>query len=1144
MLLVSIANATFAASPEAEAAAATARPPRLTSSGEFWSVSESARNEPHDFEVQLDVLYYDPHWKLLWAYDRDGKSYWPLESTSPYLRSGQRIVVSGKLIPALGLPLATARIAILADDVRPEPLSVAGRFAEADRLSGHLIVAEGFVNAQTETDPSHLELDLAIEGISARAYVFLGEDSPIPQVAGAFVRLKGVYVAESGAKIHTNLWIPSADDLVVTGWLDRDPRFTLAATPIDQLASAVGTTVRVVGEAQPQGAEGKIVLRDATGQVTLQTSLTKAIEPGERVEAVGIPAVDGIDTVLQQALFRILTNREEIPAPTGLPLLRLADQVRQLSHEASQRGYAVRLSGVVAWSHPETRTVYVLDSSGGIALTLPAGPAGPPAPGSRVAVTGKTIAGSFAPGVQADTISAAEQIRLPEPRAITLEQAMTGVEESQWVALTGYARSVVHDERWSRLHISTAGGDFVAVAPRSPRMDTLQGAVIRLRGICRAITDPNRQLVSVELWVSGDNDIAIDEPSPADPYLEPLRSIASLRRFNPLAAFNRRVRVAGIVLHHEPGAYIHLQEEQQSLMVLSSDTTALQPGERIEVVGFPGRQGTRLVLREAQYRRISDTTSQLSPLAIGSHRVDPELDGRLVRVEATVVDVSPRHANLHLLCQLDGALFEAIGSRSAFELPQGVVAGCRASFTGVYLAQSDQAGRPVAFHLQLRSGQDLQVLRPAPWWTATRTRAALGVLALTIVAGLAWVVALRRRVRHQTGQIREELLKTSRLEAELVRTSRLESRGVLAGGIAHDFNNLLTVILGNLSLVINDRNVTEEDERCLRQSERAAIRARDLTQQLLTFAKGGAPVRSAVLLPDIVRESAGFALHGSRVRCEFDLAPHLWPAHVDRGQISQVVQNIVINAMHAMPTGGIVRISLRNEEVPAGAALPVEPGRYHRLCIQDSGTGIAPEFLPHIFDPFFTTKQKGSGLGLATVHSIVRKHGGHISVESALSEGTTFHLWLPAASSAGQCSTDKSSPCLRLSGRALVMDDEPSVRDMAAAMLRRLGLEVTVAADGAAVIEAYVAARSSGQSFSLVLLDLTVPGGMGGKEALAELLKIDPNVRAIVSSGYSNDPVMAHYREHGFQARVPKPYEFEQLAAAITCAEESVTTTR
>jgi Signal transduction histidine kinase len=1104
---------------------------RIASSGDLWTAPAHLRDLPHELDLELTVTFYDPHWKLLWGIDRDGNSYWPTVSSNSLLQAGQRVHLSGNMIPSEGLPLESLRVSLLEDRVNTPPLDTTDRFTEANHFLGRLVTAEGFVNSQTETDANHIELDLTIQGVPTRAYVLLSDHSPIPQLSGAFVRLTGVYDANMLPHFHVNLWVPRPEDLVVTGWLDTDPRFKLPRTPIDQLVSKGHERVRVTGEVHSQVPGEKIILRDDTGQVTLNTTLSRIVPPGERIEAVGIPLVRGVEVVLREAIFRVLSDPP--PKPQALSILRLADQVRQLPPESAQRGYAVRLGGVVTWSHPTARILYLNDASGGISVTLPPETATPPSPGSTVQITGYTTAGSFAPEVQAEKIASTKQVLLLDPRPITIEQAMTGVEESQWVSLTGYARDVVRDGEWSRLHVSTSGGDFVAVAPHSPRLDTLKGAVIRIRGVCRATTDKNLQLTGIEIWAHTGNNITVEEPLPADPFVEPLRSIASLRRFNPLAAFNRRAHVAGTVLHHEPGAYLHLQDEQQALMVLSRDTTPLQPGDRVEAVGFPGRQGSRLVLRESTYRRIGDGTEPPAAALEEPAVLHPELDGRLVTLETAIVEVSRHTQGVRFMCQSHGTLFEALLDGGDTE----VAPGSHVALRGVYVVRFDQDLRPRSFHIQLRSGDDVAVLRTPSWWTVGRTMALASGLALAILLGLAWVFALRRRVNRQTDEIRRQLEKSSRLEAELVRTSRLDSLGILAGGIAHDFNNLLTVILGNLSLVLNDRNVNEEDERFLREGERAAIRARDLTQQLLTFAKGGAPVRSAVLLADIVRESAEFALHGSRVRCEFDFASDLWPAHVDRGQISQVAQNIVINAMHAMPTGGVIRIILRNEDVGPDTGVPLEPGRYLRLSIRDSGTGIAPELLPHIFDPFFTTKQKGSGLGLATVHSIVRKHGGHITVESTLGAGTVFHLWLPAAQKASQATTPKAAPRLRLSGRALVMDDEPPVREMAAAMLRRLGLEVAVVADGAEAIDAYVAARSAGRPFTLVLLDLTVPGGMGGKEALAELLRIDPNIRAIVSSGYSNDPVMAHYREHGFQARVPKPYELDQLAAAVCAAE-------
>jgi CheY-like chemotaxis protein/two-component sensor histidine kinase len=345
--------------------------------------------------------------------------------------------------------------------------------------------------------------------------------------------------------------------------------------------------------------------------------------------------------------------------------------------------------------------------------------------------------------------------------------------------------------------------------------------------------------------------------------------------------------------------------------------------------------------------------------------------------------------------------------------------------------------------------------------------------------------------------------------------------------------------MGNVTLAMLDSVVMEAAGRWLAEAERGVMRARDLTQQLLTFAKGGEPVRKAVQLPEVVREAAEFALHGSKVRCEFDNETDLWPADVDKGQIGQVVQNLVINAVQAMPEGGFVRIQLRNERVTAESTRPLTVGDYVYLCFRDTGTGIRAEHLSRIFDPYFTTKQSGSGLGLATVYSIIRKHQGHIEVESELGKGTTFHILLPAAAVTQVETKETPDSIAPISGRVLFMDDEETIRMLAVSLLTRVGLEVTAVPDGGKAIEQYVQARDAGRPFRLVIMDLTVPGGMGGLEAMQKLLELDPNVKAIVSSGYSSDPVLANYRSHGFRGVVPKPYRFAELARTIrTVIEE------
>lgn len=378
-----------------------------------------------------------------------------------------------------------------------------------------------------------------------------------------------------------------------------------------------------------------------------------------------------------------------------------------------------------------------------------------------------------------------------------------------------------------------------------------------------------------------------------------------------------------------------------------------------------------------------------------------------------------------------------------------------------------------------------------------------------------------------------DVTESTQLEAELLRASKLESVGVLAGGIAHDFNNLLAIVMGNLTLALLDEQTAATGGRWLREAERGVNRAKELTHQLLTFAKGGEPVRSSVSLGEVVREAAEFALHGAAAKCEFDLAPDLRPADVDKGQIGQVVQNLVINAVQAMPGGGIIRLSLRNDTLASGAVASLPAGDYVRLEITDTGRGIPPDHLARVFEPFFTTKEHGSGLGLATVYSVIRKHSGHVTVESVLGAGTTFRMWLPAARVEPAPRRDTAHPISRLGGRVLFMDDEEPIRVMTQTLLERFGFEVMTTPDGGEAVRQYAIARISGKPFDLVIFDLTVPGAMGGAEAMLEILKIDPAARGIVSSGYSSNPVMANFRDHGFRGMVPKPYRITDLERTI-----------
>lgn len=395
-------------------------------------------------------------------------------------------------------------------------------------------------------------------------------------------------------------------------------------------------------------------------------------------------------------------------------------------------------------------------------------------------------------------------------------------------------------------------------------------------------------------------------------------------------------------------------------------------------------------------------------------------------------------------------------------------------------------------------------------------------------------------IRDRNGEISgvvlvfRDVTEKKRMGEELQKMNKLESVGILAGGIAHDFNNLLAAILGNISLV--RLAVNQEDEKLLKRlldAEQAIMRAKDLTYQLLTFSRGGTPVKRTMGIQKVLRESAKFALTGSGVKCQFSLAPNLFLVDIDDGQIGQVINNLVINSQQAMPDGGVVAIKAGNVSLEQGAmehGIFLAPGNYVMVSVRDNGTGIAPEHTGKIFDPYFTTKQKGSGLGLATSYSIIKNHDGYITVESKPGSGTTFYMYLRASDNQPGPSPqvmDHDIPATKT--RILHMDDEAMILQITRDMLESLGYEVESAADGREAIRKYVEARDSGKPFDIVILDITVPGGMGGKETIARLLEIDPGVKAIVSSGYSNDPVMAMSGQYGFAGVIAKPYRMSDL---------------
>ena len=702
--------------------------------------------------------------------------------------------------------------------------------------------------------------------------------------------------------------------------------------------------------------------------------------------------------------------------------------------------------------------------------------------------------------------------------------------------MRGFIRRTASEGDWRWIYVTTPDGEFVGHLHSPVNFAATPGSLLRVRGVCEVTTDAKNRISGVRLRVPFLHDILIEEDAPADVFDVPLRRIADLRQVFSIEEL-ARARVSAQVVHHVPGQYIVVQDGDHGLTVYSREPGQLAPGDTIEAVGIIGNDGARMVLRESFFRRTQVAPAPAPELLTGASVQDPRNDLRLVRLRGDLLDFSQHADRVHLTLLSEGVVFDATLDHPVGAPPiPAYQPGMTLALTGIYRLEFDDFDRPRGFEIQLRSDADIVVLVPARFWTIERALVAAAALCGCLLVFFVWLIALRHRVRVQTEQIREQIEKQSSLESELERAQRFRSLGLLAGGLAHDFNNLLTGILGNVTLAMLDERVMAFAGECLRDIEASAKRARDLTQQLVTFAKGGDPLREAIVLPDLLHNAAGFALSGAKARAAFVLEPGLWPVHADRNQLGRALQNLIVHARGTMPDGGIISIAAANEAFEAATGA-LQPGRYVRLTIVDRGPGLPPDRLPGFFDPYASTKFGDDRFSLAIAYSIVRRHGGNLEVESAPGTGTTFRLWIPAAAEqapAVAAPLQEEMPISIAGTRVLLMDDEQTIRRLGERLLTRLDCEIRTVPDGETCLAAYREAFAAGRRYQIVILDLTVPGGMGGAECMAELLKVDPDVCAIVSSGYSNDPVMANFRQHGFRAVVPKPYAVNTLAEAIT----------
>ncbi len=1105
-----------------------------------------AYEQPQRFQIDATVLHYDPHWRQLWAQEGEATFFLIAPAQRLPIQAGQFVRLEGITIPASLSQVLQLQATVIGTEARPGPLPARGRLHDFAALNERLVRLEGYVESQSLVDRNHLRCELVSEGLRAEMFLLLEAENAAPSLVGQVVDVQGVYGGKrrpDGQLDSFTLIVPGPDRIIAAYPLRDDPRFAAPPVPIEQLPQAPAASWQhIAGRVVGVVPGVSVTLRDETGQVDVLTPQQHQLQIGAGAAAVGQPAVEGTRWLLRRALVR---GEQALPERTagGPPrLLRLARQVHELAPSAAQGGHPVQLQGVVTWSAPGTRFLFLQDSSGGVRVRWADPTLAAPPPGAGLSVRGQSIAGEFAPEVQATRFVPQYTMNLPEPHEITFEEALSGLHEATWVELKGLLSSVGTEGPRVLLRLATATGEFEAIAPPDDSYATKLGSFVAVRGVYEGQANPQHQLTGIRLWAPTSGDVVVEEAPPDDPFALPDQPIASLRQFGLRQRTTHWIRTSGTVVYHVPGRDVIIQDGPDSLIVSPIIDDTIPVGERIEVVGVHGRDNHRLVLHHAEVRRLGPGPP-VSPQPLDSpFPLQAELDSRVVRLFGTLGEVIELHGEQVLeVRNATDTLIGRLAGTTGDRVPRRWRRGSEVELTGIYRLKLDEHHRRTGFEVLLRRPEDLRILRRAPVWTSQRARSiALLALAGLVAAGL-WVVALRRRLRQQTERLRQQLDKEAELEAEIERARRAEALGELAGGIAHDFNNLLTAIHGNLSFSLLDQRVAALAGESLTEAQASAERARDLVQQMLTFARGGEPIREAFALEPLVRESVTLALSGSAVQAsvsaEADL-PEVWG---DRLQVRRALLNLLTHGLSALPGGGTVSLRLAVEAVPPGAAGPLAPGTYLRIEISDSGEAIPADRLASLFDPYAGAAgaPPAERFGMATAFSIAQKHGGHLRVRSRADEGTTFTLWLPAAqpglAGAATRVPARTAPA-RTPVRILLMDDEPALRLKGERLLRHLGHEPTAVADGDACVEAYRAAIDQRRPFALVILDLTVAGAGGARETLAELRKTDPLVCAIVSSGFADNPVLAHHREHGFAAAVSKPYELEQLAAAIDAA--------
>jgi C4-dicarboxylate-specific signal transduction histidine kinase len=862
----------------------------LTNITEIWNVPPEHQNEEYRIRTEVVIYFADTIWDLVWGECQGNRTWMPLFGSPNPLKAGQRAAIDGVIVPQRQrFVWDKTRIHILEENVglKGEPVTDLGK--NAQELKGHLISVEGLID-KMQDDSTHGRINFFSGNTMAYAYVLKGTNNlPFHFKEGDFVRMKCVdspRVDRDGNLSILELWVSSPADIEVIGSLKTDARFDMPITLSERiLPDSSGTIVRVGGVVRSYEPGNWVTLWDATGQIMVQSKQSQPLRFGDQVEAIGRPDLKGVQPIVLNGLYRLVATNNPtayalMPATNTLPL-RLTEQVRDLSPEEASRHLPVNLRAIVTWSDSSTPFAYLLDASGGIRVDNPKWDEPDTAkPGTVVLLAGVTSEGAFVPVVTNAVLRRTGWWKVEEQRQVTLERALSGVEEGNWVEMRGFVRDVIQTNGLMRFDLSTSSGEFQALTRIWPPFDSLKGSIIRVRGVCSAVANARHQLTGIQIWTPDGQTIETEESAPDDLFALPLRPLASLRRFSTERALNQRIRTSGTVVLHVPGHYLYVQDGVDSVFALSQQPDVLQPGDRVEVVGFPGKEGQKFVLREAVYRRLAISGEPKPVLLSVANFGDVNLEGLLAKTEGVLLNKMEKNGEMHLLIQTKDFTSEASLNSAAPETQkqlQALALGSRLALTGVYEVQSDESGGPRSFRLHLRSWNDVQLLQPPPWWTLARLLWVLaGVFAVFLIA-LVWGILIARknallnqvhtelqtandrleiRVAERTQELQDQVAAKERAHTELAQAqqslmlaSRRAGMAEVATGVLHNVGNVLNSVNVSTTL-LRDRVRTSETHSLLKAAELLKQRNGDLAAFLTSDSRGK-------LMPEFIIQIAG-----------------------------------------------------------------------------------------------------------------------------------------------------------------------------------------------------------------------------------------------------------------------------------------------